>query len=218
MEQAGVDVGAAPDYRVFRVGVLDTNCYLVWCTDTKHAVLIDPGESPEPALAEAERLGLRIGCVLATHGHFDHVMGVNEVWERADGVPFLLHPADHAMALAPSAQAEFVLGRPVPSVCPTGALEDGQVIEFGRCRLRVIHTPGHTQGGVCLSTDGMIFTGDTLFCGSVGRTDFEGGDWDQLMASIRDRLLPLPDGTRVLPGHGPETRIGDERETNPFLA
>ena len=132
--------------------------------------------------------------------------------------PFLLHPADHAMALAPSAQAEFVLGRPVPSVCPTGALEDGQVIEFGRCRLRVIHTPGHTQGGVCLSTDGMIFTGDTLFCGSVGRTDFEGGDWDQLMASIRDRLLPLPDGTRVLPGHGPETRIGDERETNPFLA
>jgi len=217
MEQAGVDLDPTPDWRVFRLGVLDTNCYLVWCPETKHAVLIDPGESPEPALAEASSLGLEIDCVVATHGHFDHVMGVDAVWQQAD-VPFLLHHADHAMALAPSAQAEFVLGRPVPSVCPTGGLEDGQVIEFGRCRLRVIHTPGHTQGGVCLSADVMVFTGDTLFCGSVGRTDFEGGDWAQLVASIRDRLLPLPDAMRVLPGHGQETSIGDERTSNPFLA
>ena len=201
------------------VGALEVNCYIVWDADTLEGVIIDPGADAAEIEAAVRKEGIMVKCVINTHGHFDHV-GADGVMKAAFGAPVSIHPKDAAlMADAHEHGIFFGVNTPQQSE-PDILLEDGQVIEFGPLKLKVIHTPGHTRGGVCLyMEDGkVLFTGDTLFAGSVGRTDFEGGSMEDLMSSITGRLLPLGDEVRVLPGHGPESTIGEEREINPFLA
>jgi glyoxylase-like metal-dependent hydrolase (beta-lactamase superfamily II) len=199
------------------VGLFRTNCYIVGSRRSQEAVCIDPGDEPETILALARDLGVRITRVVSTHAHLDHVLAVAEV-ARASGAPFLMHPADDALARGVPRQAALWLGTEVPPIPePDFPLADGDDLEVEGLSLRVLHTPGHTPGSVSLYAPGVLFSGDTLFRASIGRTDLPGGDTARIIRSIVERLLALPDETVVLPGHMQETTIGDERRGNPFI-
>jgi glyoxylase-like metal-dependent hydrolase (beta-lactamase superfamily II) len=193
--------------------------YLVGCKETGEAAVVDPAAESEKILGEAARLGLSVGKIINTHGHVDHVMGNADMKERT-GAPIIIHESDAEwMARQPAGMFQMFGGRPSPPADET--VRDGDIIRVGKVLLRVIHTPGHTPGGICLGMDGAVFTGDTLFVGGVGRTDLPGGSWQTLLRSIQTRLFVLPGDTLVYPGHhyGPAktSTIGNERETNPFL-
>ncbi len=199
------------------VGLFQENCYIVGSRRTGEAVCVDPGDEPAKILALARDMGVRITRIVCSHAHLDHIMAVRAVAE-ASGAPFLLHADDHTLAEQLPIAARQWLGRDVPPPPrPDFAVRDGDDVEIAGIQLRAIHTPGHTQGSISLYGGGMLFSGDTLFRGSVGRTDLPGGDWGQLMKSIADRLLALPDETIVLPGHMQETTIGAERDGNPWI-
>jgi hydroxyacylglutathione hydrolase len=199
------------------VGVFQENCYIVGSRRTREAICIDPGDQPEEILALARDMGVEIKLIANSHAHVDHILAVGDVKART-GAQFLLHPNDVALARhAPQSAARFLGYVPELPPEPDALLADSDVVEVDGLQLRVIHTPGHTQGSVSYYTEGMLFSGDTLFRESIGRTDLPGGDFDQEMNSILDRLLPLPDDTIVLPGHMLETTIGAERERNPFI-
>jgi len=199
------------------VGLFQENCYIIGSRRTREAVVVDPGDEPAEILALARDLGVRITRIVCSHAHLDHLMAVGAV-QAATGAPFLLHPADLGIAANVPRQAAFFLGRDVPPPPPPDALlADGDDVEIAGLQLQVLHTPGHTQGSVSLYTAGMLFSGDTLFRGSVGRTDLEGGNTAQLMQTLVGRLMQLPDDTIVLPGHMAETTIGRERQSNPFI-
>ncbi len=201
------------------VGDLATNCYVVGDPETKKGIVIDPGGHAQRILDTVRRQGLDIVTIVDTHGHFDHVMA-NEAVKEATGAPIAIHPADAPMLTDPKKGfgvfAMFfggLRGGPPADVL----LHDGDEVRFGNQVLKVAHTPGHSQGSISLVGDGVVFSGDALFQGSIGRTDFPGGDYDQLIASIRARILALPDDTVVYSGHGPATTVGAERRHNPFL-
>ncbi|NLV24524.1 MAG: MBL fold metallo-hydrolase [Deltaproteobacteria bacterium] len=199
------------------VGPLDVNCYLVACPRSRAALVIDPGGDEEEIwhLLTAEKLQLR--AVANTHGHFDHVGG-NAGLIRKSGADLLIHRNDCKLLEAMCSQGAMFGCRLEASPPPSRFLEDGAILAIGDLPISVIHTPGHSPGGVSFLVAGHLFSGDTLFAGSVGRTDLPGGDFAVLMASIRERLLTLPDETIVHPGHGPGTTIGREKAHNPFLA
>jgi glyoxylase-like metal-dependent hydrolase (beta-lactamase superfamily II) len=199
------------------VGLFQENCYVIGSRRTREAVVVDPGDEPEEIMALARDMGVRITRIVCSHAHLDHVMAVAPIQE-ATGAPFLLHPHDLGIAAKVPVQAALFLDRRVPRPPPPDALlADGDDVEVAGIQLRVLHTPGHTQGSVSLYTAGMLFSGDTLFRGSIGRSDLEGGNGPQLIRTIVDHLLQLPDETVVLPGHMAETTIGQERQTNPFI-
>ncbi len=200
----------------FTIGPLETNAYLVVDELSRQALLIDPGLESEGIydIILAERL--RLNAIVNTHGHFDHVWG-NGFFKAKTEAPVLLHHADVPMMRQAAEQAiafGFQVSTPPP---PDRLLNEGDDVTVGRSQLRVFHTPGHTPGGICLYGEGVVFVGDTLFRGSVGRTDMPGGSLEILLTSIRSKLLSLPDETAVYPGHGPSTTIGEERVHNPFL-
>jgi len=199
------------------VGLIQTNCYIVGCEQTKEGAIIDPGGHPERILAEVKRHGLAVNYVLNTHAHFDHT-DANRAVVAATGAPLALHAADRPLLQAAGGAALFGL-RADPSPPPDLELRDGDELEVGRLRLRVLHTPGHTPGHVCFyeADEGVLFDGDLLFYQGVGRTDLPGGSWTQLMDSIRRILFALPDETIVYPGHGPATTLGQEKRLNPWL-
>jgi len=204
------------------VGPFFKNGFVVGCEDSKDAVLIDPGDEVGSLLAFAERAGLAIRHILLTHAHVDHITGVAAA-RRALDVPIYLH-RDDLFLYQHVIEMGAMFGLAVEAQPPVDVFyAPSQVIAFGGCEVRVHHTPGHCPGGVCLQigktgTPGNdLFVGDTLFAGSIGRTDLPGGDYSTLMASIRHVLLPLGDAAIVHPGHGPDTTIGRERLTNPFL-
>jgi len=180
------------------------------------AALIDPGEEWERFLAALDAEAARLTAIWLTHAHIDHILGVGEV-HAATGAPIWLHPADRALYESLPEQGRWFGLRAAPPPVPTQALAHGQRLTVGRAALEVRHTPGHSPGSVSLVGEGVVFSGDALFAGSIGRTDLPGGDYPTLIASIRRELLSLDDTTRVLSGHGPETTIGEERRTNPFL-
>ncbi len=215
---AGVAPGNKAVIRL-AVGPLEVNCYIVWDGRSGGAFVIDPGAEPERIIAAVRKAGLAVKYIVNTHGHFDHV-GANAGVKDAFGAPVAAHPLDNGLLASSHERAAFfgVASRPQP--LPDIGLEDGMRLDAGGISLEVLHTPGHTEGGVSLYCEnyGLVFTGDTLFKGSVGRTDFEEGSFEKLMGSIKTRLLPLGNGVRVLPGHGPETTIGEERNTNPFAS
>lgn len=204
------------------VGMLGCNCTILVCPKSKEAVVVDPGGDAARILESVHALGGRVVKVIHTHAHFDHVSGTAEVREHT-GAETLLHPGDQFLIEGYSAQPAMVglpfdLG-PGPEI--DGELAADQTIRFGEEAALVLHTPGHTPGSTCFSLktpEGMLLlSGDTLFNMGVGRTDFPGGDFDVLQASIREQLMALEGSTRVIPGHGPETTIDFERKNNPFL-
>jgi hydroxyacylglutathione hydrolase len=212
-----VDVANELMVRGVVVGVFQENCWVVGSQRTREAVVIDPGDEPETILALARDMGLTVKRIICSHAHIDHIMAVRPVQERT-GADFLLHPADIEIARGmPKSAARFLGYEPAPPPEPDHALADGDTVEVEGLQLKVIHTPGHTPGSVSFYTEGLLFSGDTLFRGSIGRTDMPGGDYGQIMQSIISRLLALPDETVVLPGHMEETRIGFERQANPFV-
>lgn len=199
------------------VGVFAENCWVIGSRRTGEAVVIDPGAQPEDILALAKDMGVTVKVIANSHAHIDHILGVRGVQEQT-GAKFLLHEQDLEIARGAARGAAQMLGQEVqPPPDPDAFLSDGDVVEVDGLKLQVIHTPGHTQGSIAFYTEGMLFSGDTLFRGSIGRTDLPGGNHQQEMASIVDKLLALPDDTVVLPGHMEETRIEHERKTNPFV-
>jgi hydroxyacylglutathione hydrolase len=198
------------------VGQLAVNCYILGCERTGKGIVIDPGADADRILPVLSKLGLKIIHVVNTHGHFDHVGGNGEIL-KVTGADLLLHEADVPL-LSRAVATAAAYGLPAEnSPHPDEYLLDGMTIPFGDYELRVLHTPGHTPGGCCLYSEGMVITGDTLFADSVGRTDFPGGSLEALMESIHSKLLTLPDDTIVHPGHGPASTIGRERVRNPYL-
>jgi glyoxylase-like metal-dependent hydrolase (beta-lactamase superfamily II) len=199
------------------VGMIQTNCYIVGCEETKAGAIVDPGGHPERILAEVERQGLTIKVVLNTHAHFDHT-DANGAIVQATGAPLALHPQDQPMLEASGGAAMFGLHAD-PSPPPDLELHDGDELEIGTLRFRVLHTPGHTPGHVCFyePAQGALFDGDVLFYRGIGRTDLPGGNWQQLMDSIGQVLFALPDETTVYSGHGQATTIGEEKQLNPWL-
>lgn len=203
-------------YTIIVVGALETNCYLAYCDETQACAIIDPGAQAELIFPEIYDLGLKPTMIINTHGHIDHT-GANRDMKDKFGVPLLIHAADSAL-LGRSQSLElslFLAAKDSPPADKTFA--DGDEIKIGHCRLRVLHTPGHTPGSVSLLADEFLLSGDTLFFEGVGRTDLPGGSQKQLEESIRTKIMTLPDGLLVLPGHGPHTTIGDERGNNSFL-
>jgi glyoxylase-like metal-dependent hydrolase (beta-lactamase superfamily II) len=200
------------------VGPFAMNAWLAACSETGEAVLIDPGAEVPRVLALLQPEGFSVKRILLTHGHVDHASGAAEARE-ATGAPVAIHPADLPWLEAlPRQAAMFGLEEALPLV-PDAQLADGETVRVGSHSASVIHTPGHSQGSVSFHFPdaGVIFVGDTLFQGSVGRTDLPGGDFDQLAESITRRLFALGDELRFLPGHGPGGTIGEERLHNPFV-
>ncbi len=204
------------DYKLVVVGPLDTNCYLVYCQETLECAVIDPGAEAErifPLIVEFE---LKPVVILNTHGHIDHIGANKDVKDKFD-VPLCIHSLDSLLLeKIQEFELSFFLGAK-ESPPADRLLKDGETIQFGKSSLRVVHTPGHTPGSVSLLGDGILFSGDTLFFGGVGRTDLPGGSTKDLEKSIKEKILTLPPDTIVLPGHGPLTSVGEETESNPFL-
>ena len=206
--------------KMFTFGMYFTNCYVVGCEETKEAIIIDPGFDRD---AEAEKVlrfldqnNLRVKYIVNTHGHTDHTAG-NGIMKKATGAPILIHEDDAVMLSGVAKAMSRVFGFRATSPSADKTLRDGDVIQFGRIKLVVLHTPGHSEGGISLLGEDFVFTGDTLFAGSIGRTDFPGASFEEIMQSIKTKLMTLPDRFKVYPGHGPPTTIGEERKYNPFL-
>lgn len=201
------------------VGGMGVCCYVVACEETKEALIIDAGGNEEEVLAYCQRQGLTVRYLVATHGHPDHVCG-NAKIKAATGAKIVLHAEDAVFFGDPQVREYFaMLGLPA-SPPPDQVVRDGDILTIGTVRLKVIHTPGHTPGGICLYSAPHLFSGDTLFAGGVGRTDFPGGDTRQLMESIKEKILTLPPATVVWPGHGyggSRSTVGDEARSNPYL-
>lgn len=202
--------------KVISVGPLQANCYLYGSTESGNIVVIDPGDEPERILNEIDRLSLKVSAIINTHGHFDHAAG-NLLIKEKTGAPILVHHDDAVALTSISHQAGFFGFQRDNSPPADRLLEDNDTINLADLSLTVIHTPGHTPGGISLKGPGLVFSGDTLFAGSIGRTDLPGGSFEKMMASIRSKLLTLPDDVLVYPGHGPVTTIGEEKFSNPFL-
>ena len=199
------------------VGMFQENCYLYACPQTREAVIIDPGDEAERILERISELKLIPKYMLNTHGHIDHICAIDAV-SAVYPVPLAIHADDVHMYTDERTARMFGRSAPLVQRKPDFFLKEGDTISFGTLTLEVLHTPGHTPGGVCLvSPPYCVFSGDTLFYRSIGRTDLPGGSYQKILRSIHDRVLALPDDTIVIPGHGPITTIGEERESNPFL-
>lgn len=199
------------------VGPLEANCYLVYDERTKEAAVIDPGAEGKRILREIDKHDLKVKYIINTHGHADHI-GANLEVKNSTGASLMVHEDDAAMLTDAHKNFSALMGIGINKPAPDVLLHEGDVIEVGTIKLNVAHTPGHTKGGICLINEEVCFSGDTLFTGSIGRTDFPGGSYSEIIESIRTKLMPLDDKLIVYPGHGPATTIGQERRSNPFLA
>ena len=196
------------------------NCSVLWCEESREAAIVDPGGDIEKVVEKVAQLEIKPVKILLTHGHLDHVGGTAELaklWQLPVIGP---HRDDGFWIQALDAQAQMMGFAQAQGFVPDQWLEDGDSVEVGQCKLRVIHCPGHTPGHVVFfsETAGVAFVGDVLFKGSIGRTDFPRGNLDDLLQSIRSKLFPLGDAVRFVPGHGPESTLGEERQHNPFVA
>lgn len=203
-------------FKNLNVGPLMTNCYILGCEETKEAVVIDPGGDVHDILTALTQDSLKLVYIINTHGHFDHVGG-NKKLKEVTKAEIIIHSEDAPMLEHLSAAAATFGVSSEDSPPPDKLVKDGDVIKFGNEELKVIHTPGHSPGGICLLTGDMLFAGDTLFQMSIGRTDLPGGSYEQLIDSIKTRLLVLDAGIKVFSGHTPPTSIGFEKQSNPFL-
>lgn len=201
------------------VGSMGVCCYIIGCEETKKGAIVDPGGDENLILAEVEKLGLDIIYVIATHGHPDHVCG-NRTIKEATGGEIVMHETDALFFEQKETQNYFsMLG--LEASPPTDVkVKEGDIIEIGNLKLEVLHTPGHTPGGMCLYCSPNLITGDTLFVGGIGRTDFPGGSYEELISSIKTKIATLPEDTIVWPGHGyggSRSTVGEEKRSNPYL-
>jgi glyoxylase-like metal-dependent hydrolase (beta-lactamase superfamily II) len=200
---------------VIEVGAFITNCYLV--ADRDKAIIIDPGDDARQIQSLIDKKKVNVEKIILTHGHIDHIRALPDI-KNATDAPVYIHPDDAEMLVEAKANLSYYHDIAFATEPADGLLNEGDVFYVGSHEFKVIHTPGHTPGGISLLTDGLIFTGDALFWGSIGRTDFPGSDHNTLIRAIRDKLLILPPETRVFPGHGPQTTIGQEKTANPWLS
>jgi hydroxyacylglutathione hydrolase len=204
--------------KALEVGLLQVNCYILGDEETKEAVVIDPGGDEGEILEALKSAGLNLKLIIDTHGHFDHV-DANEPLKEATGAQIAIHEADAAMLIRPSQDALMFTGNRARSSQADLLLQEGDILTFGKYRLKVLHTPGHTPGGISLVLEDhpLVYVGDLLFQGSIGRTDFAGGSFEALLTAVKTKIFPLGDNYTVFPGHGPVTTVGQERKYNPFL-
>lgn len=200
------------------VGAYAANCFIIGDEETRTGIVIDPGGEAERIFKKTESMGLKIESILLTHGHGDHI-GAVETLKKLTGAAVLCHHEEAEMMLDPSINLTVNMNGPTISFKADKTIGDGDVVTTGKLKIKVIHTPGHTVGGICLYLDSekVLFSGDTLFYGSIGRSDLPGGSHKQLVGSILNKLMKLDDSVTVYPGHGASTTIGFERRKNPFL-
>jgi hydroxyacylglutathione hydrolase len=202
--------------RALVVGPIQANCYILGCERTREAAVIDPGGDSDKILITLAKDKLRCIYIINTHGHFDH-SAENRRLKEVTGSQLLIHRGDAPMILHQGASGRSWGMNVDNSPPPDRYLEEGDIVTFGDISLKVLHTPGHSPGGISLFSDKMLFVGDTLFAGSIGRTDFPGGDYEGLIRNVREKIFPLGDDVVVYPGHGPKTTVGRERRTNQFF-
>jgi len=201
------------------VGELAANCYIVYCENTKKAVVIDPGAEGQRVLNRIQYEGLKVEYILLTHGHFDHIGAVKFLKEQV-GATVAIHSGDAEALTDASINLSAFMGEHSVQVPPDLLLKERDVLTIGDIKMEVLHTPGHSEGSACFVVNSpvkAVFTGDTLFQGSIGRSDFPGGSYDQLISSIKDKLMVLGDDYTIYPGHGLKSTIGTERTANPFI-
>lgn len=201
------------------VGIFEVNCYLYWDELTGNGVIIDPGDEGKRIIEAVDSLGFEPQAILLTHGHGDHIAAVEEIKEKYQ-VPLYIGAGEEGLLANPSANMSALIGSPIVAPSPDYLVKDEQLLTFGSFNLRILSTPGHSPAGLCYLDEikGWLFCGDTLFYGSIGRTDFPGSSHEQLINSIKTKILTLPDSTICYPGHGPETTVGGERVNNPYLS
>jgi glyoxylase-like metal-dependent hydrolase (beta-lactamase superfamily II) len=205
-------------HEILPVGPLQCNCSVIGDETTREAMVIDPGDDIEGVLSLVHKHGLQVKQIVITHAHIDHVGGAMKL-RRLTGAPILLNQSDYALLKMLDQQAAWVGMAPPENVEIDQSPGQGDNLRIGSLEASVLHTPGHTEGSICLyfPAQHKLIAGDTLFAGSIGRTDLPGGSFKKIISSLHDRVLALPDETTVIPGHGPLTTIGQERESNPFL-
>ncbi len=206
-------------HEILPVGALLCNCSILGDPQTGDAMVIDPGDDVDRIVSVVQAHRLRVNRIVITHAHIDHVGGAMKL-KSLTGAPILMNPHDRRLLQELGTQAAWIGVRLPDPVIVDAALDDGDRVGEGNLAAQVIHTPGHTEGSVCLllGAEKLLIAGDTLFAGGIGRTDLPGGSYEKIIASLHDRLMPLPDDIRVIPGHGPLTTIGEERQRNPFLS
>lgn len=197
-------------------GIYAANCYIVYSENTKDGIVVDPGGDADHILETIEKNKLNINHIILTHGHGDHIGGVMEL-KNALNVNVMIHEEDAEMLRNGEINLSTTMAMGSVEIEPDKLLKDGDIIKFGDLEAEVIHTPGHTKGGICLKIEDILITGDTLFAGSIGRTDLSGGNYETIISSIKEKLMVLSDNIEVFPGHGGPSTIGRERVRNPFL-
>lgn len=204
--------------RILRIpaGIYAANCYIVYSETTQDGIIVDPGGDAAELLQAVKENDINLKYIVLTHGHGDHIGGVSGIKSKLN-IPLLVHEDDVELIEDGSKNMSSVMAMGPVEIHPDKTLKNGDIIEFGDIAAKVIHTPGHTKGGICLLIEDHLISGDTLFKSSVGRSDLPGGDHKTLIKSIKNRVLSLPDNTIVLPGHGESTTVGREKQYNQFL-
>ncbi|GAB4181952.1 MAG: MBL fold metallo-hydrolase [Calditrichia bacterium] len=200
----------------YEVGSFGVNNYLVYHPETRHAILIDAGDDLKPVIARIEQESLKVSHLINTHGHLDHIFGNQEIKERYN-TNICIHEAEAEALTDPKVNLSVFMGLHVVSPPADILLKDNQTLQIEELELKIIHAPGHSAGGIAILCENYLFCGDIIFYGSIGRTDFPGGDYQGLISNIKSRILTLDDHIILFPGHGPETTIGEERRSNPYL-
>lgn len=198
------------------VGSFGVNCYIIGDEKTKEAVIVDPGADAKSILSVVKKHDLKVKYIILTHAHGDHIGALDAV-KAETNAPVYIHKDDETMLKDKNKNFTTMMGGKAIEMGSDQFAKDGDVIKLGDLELKIIHTPGHSRGGICILVENILVSGDSLFAGSIGRTDLDGGSYPQLIQSIKDKLMPLDDNVTVLPGHGPTSTIGRERIGNPFL-
>lgn len=198
------------------LGIYQANCYIIWDEDTNIAAVIDPGGDFESLKYAIDKKGLNVKYIILTHAHADHIGALDELKEYSDA-KILVHHDDYEMLKDKRKNHSNMMGNKIIELEADERIKDGDKILIGNTELYIIHTPGHSEGSICIRSENLLFTGDTLFAGSIGRTDLEGGSFVEIIKSIKNKIIILPDETKIYPGHGPSTTVAIEKENNPFL-